>query len=853
VANKTMYEVGVNSKKATSELKNLGSSLSNVGRNAKNTSSKFAGLFSSIRKNNVAFNNMTKDANRASASLVKVGTSANRMMTGLKTGAVIYLSRQIAEVTNVAIQGAMDMVETANLFAVAMGTASDSAGDFANEMTRVSGLDNTNLKNAVGTFGLLSRSMGINNENAETLSLNMAQLALDLSSLTNIPINQVMQDLRSGLVGQSETVYKYGLDVTEAGIKAEAMAQGIKESVRNMGQGEKMALRYAVMIKQASLSHGDFAKTIEAPANQARIFKERITTLTRVIGSVLLPTLGLALPYLNAFVALLTRAVQSLAIMVGFEIPDFSSGFQGIGQDADDTSDSIDGVGKSLKAVMGGFDELNTIQDSSGAGSGVGIGDPNDFNFTGYESGILGLKQKSDELLIGMTNQLSALAEKFKPLTDSLNVLLSLTWDAMIWAMDNVFRPLATWSWDSLLPSLISVLSGAIDVLSSTLVVFKPYGIWLWDNFLNPMATFTGGVIVATLELVGTALSSIGSWMSSNESVVRTFTNVVASFFAIWEITKLLAFIQMSGGLISALKLITGSVKVLTLAKLADNAQTVILTALYAKDFLLSILASTKAIIAQGIAFVATKASLVASTIATGAMTLAVGAYSVAQVVANVAGTAFGVIIGVLTSPITLIILAITGLVAGIVLLWKNWDIVVESMTKVWEKFKEVISGMPNFLIALAGPLAPLLLLIKYFDDVKNAINSVMEAFKNFKLFDFSTPTPPVDKTPSINTKGSFLKGYATGGFPSTGEIFMAREAGPELVGSIGGSSAVVNNDQIVEAVSRGVAQAVASVMNTGGQVIENVMVLDGDVIYKNQQKVAKSRGLNFDLGGFAR
>lgn len=49
---------------------------------------------------------------------------------------------------------------------------------------------------------------------------------------------------------------------------------------------------------------------------------------------------------------------------------------------------------------------------------------------------------------------------------------------------------------------------------------------------------------------------------------------------------------------------------------------------------------------------------------------------------------------------------------------------------------------------------------------------------------------------------------YATGGYPSEGELFIAREAGPELVGSIGGRTAVANNDQIVEAVSDGVYAA---------------------------------------------
>ena len=49
---------------------------------------------------------------------------------------------------------------------------------------------------------------------------------------------------------------------------------------------------------------------------------------------------------------------------------------------------------------------------------------------------------------------------------------------------------------------------------------------------------------------------------------------------------------------------------------------------------------------------------------------------------------------------------------------------------------------------------------------------------------------------------------YKHGGFPPTGQMFIAREAGPEMVGSIGGRTAVANNDQIVEGISAGVEWA---------------------------------------------
>lgn len=59
---------------------------------------------------------------------------------------------------------------------------------------------------------------------------------------------------------------------------------------------------------------------------------------------------------------------------------------------------------------------------------------------------------------------------------------------------------------------------------------------------------------------------------------------------------------------------------------------------------------------------------------------------------------------------------------------------------------------------------------------------------------------------------------YAVGGLPDVGEMFIAREAGPELVGRIGNQTAVANNDQIVQAVSTGVANAVSQVLGNQAQ-----------------------------------
>lgn len=81
-----------------------------------------------------------------------------------------------------------------------------------------------------------------------------------------------------------------------------------------------------------------------------------------------------------------------------------------------------------------------------------------------------------------------------------------------------------------------------------------------------------------------------------------------------------------------------------------------------------------------------------------------------------------------------------------------------------------------------------------------NSANNVLNAFKaNGGVYK--------------NGSWSDIKYYAGGGLPSNGQMFVAREAGPELVGSIGNSTAVVNNSQIVESIASAIVRIVDPLM----------------------------------------
>lgn len=124
----------------------------------------------------------------------------------------------------------------------------------------------------------------------------------------------------------------------------------------------------------------------------------------------------------------------------------------------------------------------------------------------------------------------------------------------------------------------------------------------------------------------------------------------------------------------------------------------------------------------------------------------------------------------------------------------------------------------------------------------KNGLKSI--TLPNFHI-EWSSSTKTVNGQ-TVTVPVPNLKFYKNGGFPATGQLFVAREAGAEMVGSIGGKSAVANNDQIVAAVSQGVYEAVRDAMREGDNDANVTVYLDGEVVYENQQKIARKKGYRF-------
>lgn len=158
---------------------------------------------------------------------------------------------------------------------------------------------------------------------------------------------------------------------------------------------------------------------------------------------------------------------------------------------------------------------------------------------------------------------------------------------------------------------------------------------------------------------------------------------------------------------------------------------------------------------------------------------------------------------------------------------------------KTWKGLVNSVIGVGNGIISAVN---------KIWTGILSIINGIIDAINLIPKVNI--PNIPVEdlKIPLIPTFE-----YAEGGIPGYGELFLAREAGPEFVGSFGSRNVVMNNDQIVAAVSGGVYDAVrrANAEQTQQPIYLNVEAkVRENVLFDMMETVKAERGVRLAAGG---
>lgn len=308
------------------------------------------------------------------------------------------------------------------------------------------GLDLTKMTNYSAGIMNVTNSLGMTGEASIVTSKAMSKLAGDMSSFKNVDLSTVMNNFQSGLIGQSRALYKYGIDITNATLQQYAYNNGIKKSVTEMTQAEKMQLRMIAILDQSKSSWGDLAKTIQSPSNQFRLFKTNVAAAGRTLGNIFLPIVAKVLPYVNGLAIAVNKLLGYIFKITGMEeeykkiMGDSGSGysdaFEGLEEDADTADNAISGIGdsadksadkvKKLAKQLMGFDELNVITTNESSKSGS-----TDKN----ESGAGGTIDLTDQLSAALADYEKVWNDAYKNMTndaesfaDKLTTLFKGAW-----------------------------------------------------------------------------------------------------------------------------------------------------------------------------------------------------------------------------------------------------------------------------------------------------------------------------------------------------------------------------------------------------------------------------------------
>lgn len=810
-----------------------------------------------------------------------------KALGGLKFAAVWQMARKVGSMIGTAVTESNEYQENMNLFTVAMGEYAESALEYGEKVSEVMGIDLSDWIRNQGVFNTLLTGFGNTADRAALMSKNLTQLGYDLSSFFNISVEDSMQKLQSGISGELEPLRRLGYDLSQARLEAVALSLGIDKSVSSMTQAEKAELRYYAIMTQVTTAQGDLARTLEAPANQLRILKAQLNMTAREIGNIFIPALNAILPYAIAVVQVIREIAKAIASLFGFQMTevDYSS-ITNAGAGAGELADNLDdaaGAAKKLKQYTAGFDELNIMPSNDGASGGVatsaGAGSGFDFALPEYDFIANAVSTKVGEIKTLIENSLAEIEYILGASLFTLGAILLMTGHVglgigMMIAGGAMGVAAVASNWDSMTNPMKASLATLMELVGTGFLVIGtilaltghvPLGIAF---IIAGAASLGGGAVInwnALEDPIGTALDNIGKIVS----VAMLAIGAVLAFSG----TQIpLGIALMAGGALAL-----GANAALNWNGLSDevkNTIAIITTCVSLALLAVGAILAFTGHIPLGIALLAAGAVTMGTAIIPNWSSLSDEVKNTISIITLAVGAgllALGAILAFSSPahlPLGLGLMAIGALSLGTAAIL-NWDFVVNAIKKVVSVITGILGGaliVLGVLLCMSGVGVGLGLAVlaaglglsyaawtlddnpitnfvrRMANSVIGIINTVIDAinelfhisFKGLKVF--GEEIIPAFDVRLVNL--SHIPTFADGGFVNQGQLFIAREAGAEMVGQIGHRTAVANNDQIVDGISMANEEVVNAVLAMGSMIVKAIEDKDTSVSFDTARVV---------------
>lgn len=718
-----------------------------------------------------------KSTKKLSSALSVMASPIKKAASSIGNLIAQYINlQQVTRLIKNCISASNDWIESLNLFSVASGKYYDSMKANVDSLSYYAGASEKTLMDAAGSFKLFTSEMGVASDKAATMSNSLTNLSVDMASLYNKDFNEVAQDLESGLQGMTKSVRKYGIDVSAAALQETALQQGITKKVSEMTQAEKAQLRYIQILKQTTLSQGDFARTIQTPANMLKILKDQIRQCAVYLGNLFQPALQTILPFLIKFTFVIQNICKWLATLVGYDASKLQVDTSGMEAGSAAMAENVEDTAKSAKDVkkqLAGFDELNVIsQDTGSSGSsagGIGGGAPVSFDIPNYDS-LLSMT----DFLPKLREQADQITEKFKawytPIRKAFSEIsgpLKASAESLKTSFGEIGKTFADFVQQDLIQNVAPALGNIAPIVATLVSHFSEL-----LKALEPVALVISGifwdVITNALQLISDVLGIISNTFTQfSGPLTTTMDSVRTALNEIWQ-----AIAPIITGLVEMLLPPLLSLITQILPPLTDAIKVVVKL----RADIIKTLMPIISIVLKLLNFV--------------------------------------------LQPIVAILKVIIGVVQAVL---RVVSAVVQSIQKVlggifqWidKKLTGLLNGFVKFLNKLLAGVE------KGINFILGGVNKVISWLNKIPGFNISEIRVSI---PRINS-------FETGGFPEDGLFFANHN---ELVGKFtNGATAVANNEQIIKGIEGGVERGMIKAMRSGSSSQNINLYLDKDIIYR--------------------
>ena len=451
-----------------------------------------------------------QNASNSAASGISssIGGIFKNLVAGFAIGTAINALKQFG---SAAIDVASDLAEVQNVVNTAFGEMKQDCEDFADVAIEQFGISELAAKKTSSSFMAMASSMGLANEDASKMAVNVTKLSADVASFYNLSQEEAATKLKGIFTGEGEALKELGVIMQESTLSQYAMDQGIKTAYKDMDQSQKVALRYKYVMEQLNLAQGDFSKTSDGWSNQTKVLQERWTQFQATIGQGLIKVFNPLLIMVNDLVGALNELATTMSKKFGWADAEeeAQTSAKNIGEALVSETDAAAEESKKILGSLAGFDEINSLFSSSDSESASG--EKEEFDIFGDEYTDQKKAEQKENIFSTMINNIKNKAQEL------WQEFGQPVWDAI--------QPAINWLKDEVFPWISEKVQSLGQIFSD-----------LWQNRISPYLKTLRDLWInvfqnVALPIIKNLFKTISDWWdNSGEKLFSTILNFILSF-----------------------------------------------------------------------------------------------------------------------------------------------------------------------------------------------------------------------------------------------------------------------------------------------------------------------------------